>query len=330
MDLRDLHYFRILAEELNLGRASERIPISQPGLSAAVKRLEEQCGVALFDRLPRGVRLTRAGEVLRSHADRVLAAHDSARRSLRAIAAGAPGVLRLGVTPAAPPSLVAPAIAELMRMRPGLRVDLSDAGIDGVRSALLRGDIDLGLAAPGLRDAGHPDLQEVDLGDNTFVPVVRRDHPRLAELTAPAALMAERFIGGARPTVVSEAFERATRLLGLGAPRIAATAPDLRTMCELAAATDLATLMPLTALHPLSGGPLVALRGLQRLHVPVRLFMVTRTDLPIADAAPLQKLLSERLAALRDEAVAFHGAKPFTPAVPPRPSAGVGAPDSIH
>jgi DNA-binding transcriptional LysR family regulator len=319
MDLRDLHYFRILAEELNLGRASERIPISQPGLSAAVKRLEGECGVALFDRLPRGVRLTPAGEMLRLHADRVLTAHDNARRSLRAIAASEPAALRLGITPAAPPELFAPALAELMRVRPALRIDVSDSGIDGVRPALLRGDLDLGLVGHGTRAADHPDLHEVDLGDNTFVPVVRRDHPRLAELITPAALMQERFVGGTRASGLSETFEQTTRRLGLGAPRIVATAPDLRTMRELAAATDLAIMLPLTALFPLEVAPLVPLLGLVHLHLPQRLFLVARKDSPIADAAALQGMLSARLAALRDAVIAFHRDQPALAPLPAAP-----------
>lgn len=314
MDLRDLHYFRILSEELNLGRASERIPLSQPGLSAAVKRLEEECGALLFDRLPRGVRLTKAGEVLRLHADRVLAAHESARRSLRAIAAGEQAALRFGIGPSSPASLFAPALAELMRQRPGLRIEVTDVDTDGLRAALLRSEIDLGLIDHGLRDPGHPDLVELDIGSNTFVPVVRRDHPRLAALTTPEALMQEWFIGGASRSGVSASFEQLARQLGLGAPRIAATAPDLQTIRALVAASDLVSLLPLTALSAVPDAPVVPLLELTRLHVPQRLCLVMREQDPVADASALQGTLRLRLATLNEQVRAFHAACSTAPA----------------
>ena len=316
MDLRDLHYFRILADELNLGRASERIPISQPGLSAAVKRLEEACGTLLFDRLPRGVRLTKAGEVLRMHADRVLAAHDNARRSMRAIVSGEQTALRFGSTPSAPAALFAPALAELMRQHPGLRVDITDVGIDGLRPALLRGDIDAGLVGPGNRDASQADLLELDIGDDPFVPMVRRNHPRLGELTTPEALMAEAFVGDMAAGSVAESFERLTRRLGLGAPRIMATAPNLCTACELVADSDLVALMPLTVLSATPDSPLVPLLDLTRLHVPQQLFLAMRRLDPIADAQMLQSALSRRLATLSERVRTSCGSLPALPPMP--------------
>lgn len=328
MDLRDLHYFRILADELNLGRASERIPISQPGLSAAVKRLEEECGTLLFDRLPRGVRLTRAGEVLRLHADRVVSAHDSARRSLRAIAAGERAALRFGMTPSVPAALFGPALVELLDQREGMRIDVTDTGVDGVRPALLRGDLDLGLIGVGIRDAGHADLVELDVGDSPFVPVVRRDHPRLAALDTPAALLQERFVGGSGG--MPEVFEQTTRRLGLGAPRLAATANDLSTTGELAAASDLVALLPLTALSVAPDAPLVPLLKLTALHMPHRLSLVMRKDTRVVDATSLHVILSIRLEALCTAVRAMHGADAPAPTTLPPETPVAALPSRAH
>lgn len=300
MDLRDLHYFRILAEELNLGRASERIPISQPGLSAAIKRLEDECGVALFDRLPRGVKLTKAGEVLRTHADRVLAAHDSARRSLRALAAGEPTALRVGITRAVAPALFASVIAEVIRTRPGLRVELLDPGATGARQALLRGALDLGVVARQRRTTEHPDLVEIDLGEYPCVPMVRRDHPRLGSLNTPEALMQEQFVLCSHADGLCGGLEEQIRRLGLERPRIAATAPDPYTASELVAASDLVAVLPITVL-PLTGvAPLVPLTGMSSLRMPLGLSILMRKDAAVPDATMLQTLMSARLLALRD------------------------------
>ena len=67
MDLRHLRYFVAVAEEENIGRAAARLHISQPPLTRQIQQLEEELGVPIFERLPRGVRLSTAGELLVTH-----------------------------------------------------------------------------------------------------------------------------------------------------------------------------------------------------------------------------------------------------------------------
>ncbi|MFC9436611.1 LysR family transcriptional regulator [Nocardia sp. NPDC057030] len=104
MELRQLRYFVVLAEELHFRRAAERLFISTPTLSQQIRVLERELGGALLNRDPR-VELTAAGEVLFRTGREVLRSVDAAvRETRRASAAGAP-VLRFGLLNGVPPWL---------------------------------------------------------------------------------------------------------------------------------------------------------------------------------------------------------------------------------
>src|SRR5207247_10722304 len=86
MELRHLRYFVAVAEELGFARAARRLHVAQPALSKQIRDLETELGVALCERLPRGARLTRAGEAFFIDARNTL---DGAVRAIAA-ARGAP------------------------------------------------------------------------------------------------------------------------------------------------------------------------------------------------------------------------------------------------
>lgn len=79
MELRHLRCFRAVAEELHLARAAERLHIEQSPLSRAIKELEEELGVLLFERTTRSIRLTRAGSMFMPHVPRVFSVLQQAR-----------------------------------------------------------------------------------------------------------------------------------------------------------------------------------------------------------------------------------------------------------
>src|SRR5258706_1755581 len=100
MELRHLRYFIAVGEEQHFGRAAARLHIAQPALSRQIQDLEKEIGFLLFDRLPRGVRLSPAGKPFLSAARRFLGDVDDARRRAVRDALGQAGTLRIGVATA--------------------------------------------------------------------------------------------------------------------------------------------------------------------------------------------------------------------------------------
>src|SRR6059058_1857407 len=88
MELRHLRYFVAVAEERSFVNAARRVRVAQPAISKQIHDLEGELGVALFHRLPRGVRLTRAGETFLVDARRTLDAAEHAVVSARGAAEG--------------------------------------------------------------------------------------------------------------------------------------------------------------------------------------------------------------------------------------------------
>ena len=120
MDLRHLRYFAAVADTCHFGRAAEQLHVAQPALSYAIRQLEDELDVTLFNRTTRQVSLTPAGEFLKAEAARILAGVDDAERGVRRIAAGRSGLLRLGLTGTAAFSHL-PRIARIRRQElPGV------------------------------------------------------------------------------------------------------------------------------------------------------------------------------------------------------------------
>lgn len=97
MDLRHLKYFIAVAEELNIGRAAIRLHISQPPLTRQIQQLEEELGVQLFIRTPRGVELTQAGDMFLEEARNIRSLVEQAIERTKRAGQGKLGRLDIGI-----------------------------------------------------------------------------------------------------------------------------------------------------------------------------------------------------------------------------------------
>lgn len=96
MELRHLRYFVAVGEEEHYGRAADRLRLAQPALSRQIQDLESELGFKLFERLPRGVKLSDAGKTFLEEARRILQEVDEATSRARRVARGESGTLRVG------------------------------------------------------------------------------------------------------------------------------------------------------------------------------------------------------------------------------------------
>ena len=98
MELRHLRYFVAIGEEQHYGRAARRLRVAQPALSRQIQDLEEEVGFKLFERLPRGVKLSAAGKLFLDDARRILQEISEAAVRASRVASGRSGTLRIGFT----------------------------------------------------------------------------------------------------------------------------------------------------------------------------------------------------------------------------------------
>ena len=180
MDLRQLRYFVMLADELHFRRAAERLNITQAPLSVAIQNLERELGGQLFHRTQRRVALTDVGHAFRSHALALLGRLDSGLEDIREMVSGHSGKLRIGFTGAS--SLLpffARMICEFRTRYPKVEVTLRDMSSTAQLAALEQREIDVGI----IRSHGpHPrsDLSFTGLMRDPLVVAMRDDGP-LAE-----------------------------------------------------------------------------------------------------------------------------------------------------
>ena len=127
MELRLLHYFATLAEELHFGRAAQRLCISQPPLSVAIKQLEQELDAQLFERSSKGVRLTAAGEHLLTKARQLLQLSHQAAQETHDVAQGTRGHLRLGFVGSSLYRGLPQALELMQQSHPQVRVDMLEA-----------------------------------------------------------------------------------------------------------------------------------------------------------------------------------------------------------
>ena len=174
-----LRVLREVARTGSMSAAAEALSFSQPAISHQIAKLEQETGTKLIERVPRGVRLTEAGELLARHADTVIGHPQRAESELDDLLSLRGGRLRLAAFPSAFVQLVSASIAELRARHPGVEVVLSEVGREDASARIESGELDLAVVweydfAPSQAGAG---LRRTPLMDDRMYLMLAGDHP---------------------------------------------------------------------------------------------------------------------------------------------------------
>jgi DNA-binding transcriptional LysR family regulator len=249
MELRHLRYFLAVGEEQHYGRASRRLRVAQPALSRQIQDLEEEVGFKLFDRLPRGVKLSAAGKIFLDDARRILQEVSEAAARAARVARGQSGTLRIGFAENASWRGVVPdSFRRFREQQPDAELQLQPAASFEQLEAIRSGRLDAGFL--NFMPKADPELDQLLVATHHVELTVPKRHPltkltklRLRDLTdAPFVwfprypnpafydrTMLACYRGGLKsPNIVQEGFNEATILslvsTGLGVGWVLGTA----------------------------------------------------------------------------------------------------------
>ncbi len=177
MELTPLRYFIAIAAAGHMTRAARTLGVTQPALSAALRKLEAEVGADLLHRTGRGVELTEAGRVFLSAAEDTVRRADGAIRAVREVVGLERGSIRVGGGATATTDLLPRVVSTVRAAHPGLRFYVREAGSSAVAAAVLAGELDLGIITLPLEARLARDLVEVPLVEDELRLIVPAKHP---------------------------------------------------------------------------------------------------------------------------------------------------------
>lgn len=177
MELTTLRYFSTIGRTGHMTRAARELGVSQPALSAMLKKLEEEVGAQLLHRTGRGVELTEAGRMFLTHADDALRRAEAGVRAVRQLAGLEAGSIRVGGGATATTYLLPPVVSQIRRRHPALRFYVREGGSTAIAAAVVSGELDLGIITlPIAQGPGKAELLTLPLVEDELRLVLPPGH----------------------------------------------------------------------------------------------------------------------------------------------------------
>jgi LysR family hydrogen peroxide-inducible transcriptional activator len=175
MELHQLRYFCAIADSGSFSRAAQQTHVSQPSLSQQIRKLEDELGARLFDRLGRTVRLTELGRGFLPRARAILRDLEAARSDVVERKASISGAVSVGVIPTIAPYFLPPVLATFSRKFPQASVTVTEEITPLLLERLRGGNIDVAIVALPLHVKGH-EFETVPLFNEKLYAVLPKRH----------------------------------------------------------------------------------------------------------------------------------------------------------
>ncbi len=188
MTLTELRYIVAVARERHFGRAAESCFVSQPTLSVAVRKLEDELGVQLFERRSHEIAVTPAGTAIISQAQCVLDEADVLRQIAKGSQDQLVGALRIGLIYTIGPYLLPNLIPALNDQAEQMPLIIEEGYTETLRAKLLSGELDAAILALPFAESG---IETRELYDEPFVVVVPSSHPLIERDTVTSSDLAD-------------------------------------------------------------------------------------------------------------------------------------------
>ena len=177
MDIRTLSYFVIIAEELNITKAAEKLCMSQPPLSSQMKALEEELDTVLFVRGKRHLQLTESGKLLYRHAKEILSLVNKTSEEIRAMGKGMRGKISIGLVEGSAPIIAASWIEKFVANYNNVEFLVVDGNSDELIAKLRSGLIDMAVITS---PCDNTLLNSFKVGQEKMTAFMSKDNPLAA------------------------------------------------------------------------------------------------------------------------------------------------------
>lgn len=198
MNLKQLQYFALVAEEGQITSAARQLFIGQPALSYQLKQLEDELGAKLFARQPHGIELTDAGKKLYSYSKQILTLAQNAETEIREIQAGQLGSVRLGSVSSSIGVLPSSRLVAFVKEHPGVALDILEDNTYGILDKLKNNLLDLAVIRTPYNRVN---LAAIDVSDERMTAVTRlgafagKETVKLEDLAGQPLVIYRRFEG---------------------------------------------------------------------------------------------------------------------------------------
>jgi DNA-binding transcriptional LysR family regulator len=285
VDLRDIEYFAVIAEQRHLGRAAEALGLSTAALSKSLRRLEQLAQAKLVRRTPKGVELTAVGQAVLAHVEQLRLARNELMREVSDVAHGRAGNLRVGTGPATAENTLPAACSALLNETPKVTLSVTVANNDVMMPELRKGKLD--LVVNFIPESPFHDLAQDLLWEDEFVVHASINH-RLAGRRRVTLddLVHERWtVTAASAFLTWQSLHYAFQNAGLPPPHIALVSESVMLRLRTVAATDLLGLVPKRTIDAAPADVALTILPVLELNQPRRVGVFYRKDGYLSPAA---------------------------------------------